>query len=304
LRKPLTDPQRDNKTAGNNYIFEVVTRTGDKIYKIGITDGTIESRRKSITHKCRHLKIKQKADPDHVPIRLFKRAETLIHKELEDFLHIFDCECGVAHKEYFAIKKEMAIEAVQRWRSFCKREPYNENGELQPFWEHRLKNMRRCDTSETIMDFKRRSMRWNEFMNPTELDILRFLAGEVLSQLWPCRWQAISFVQGLALTLVCFPSLMCFLIFVVICCGMFVEMSQLELPYIAAVVKQTLESRQLWSSPPELEETTKLEIGDMSGEKDSKVEALDVDGMELTDAGQGKTEVIHIEESESSNNDG
>ncbi|KAF7532274.1 hypothetical protein G7054_g8105 [Neopestalotiopsis clavispora] len=141
LRKPLTKAQSSYTGVGNNYMFEVTTKdpTGCTIVKIGVTRGPEHVRLAGIARDCRHLAMAAQDDPEHMPIRLYQRAEMLAHKELEDWRWPFSCRCKVKnHREYFAVRKEVALEVMQRWREFCRREPYNGQGELRPFWRHRL----------------------------------------------------------------------------------------------------------------------------------------------------------------------
>ena len=139
----------DNGFVGSNYVFSVIPRSDPekRVVKIGVTRGSEQLRLRQINSACRHVLIEQQDDPEHAPIALYQKAEKLIHAELHNFLYEFDCRCGSGgdgggrvHGEYFDIDADTAREIVQRWRRFCKMDPYGSDGYLKPFWAHRLRN--------------------------------------------------------------------------------------------------------------------------------------------------------------------
>ncbi|KAF3022639.1 hypothetical protein E8E14_014014 [Neopestalotiopsis sp. 37M] len=211
LRKPLTKAQSNYTGVGNNYMFEVTTKdpSGCTIVKIGVTRGPEHVRLAGIARDCRHLAMAAQDDPEHMPIRLYQRAEMLAHKELEDWRWPFSCRCKVKnHREYFAVRKEVALEVMQRWREFCRREPYDGQGELRPFWRHRLDRFHfirggadgpAYDTPET------RSRKWTTFMNPTRYEVMWYDLEQTLSSVWKWRWLAVALVQSFVIAILALP---------------------------------------------------------------------------------------------------
>ncbi|KAK8058194.1 hypothetical protein PG994_008642 [Apiospora phragmitis] len=174
MRKQLTKKQRRQQDHGNNYIFEVTPAQSPEkaICKIGFTTGPTARRQKHIFSTCQHNSIRGQYDPGHVPIRLCQRAESLTHAEMAWNRYHFDCRCPVKdHREYFDVAPQLALEAVHRWRTFCMREPYDAKGELQPFWEARLRDMdRRQKLRADVLDMAERRRQWDRFVHATLLD--------------------------------------------------------------------------------------------------------------------------------------
>ncbi|KAI1847404.1 hypothetical protein JX265_005535 [Neoarthrinium moseri] len=233
LRKPLPDRQNKFKGVGNNYIFETTTaeQSSDKIVKIGVTRGAEQARFDNIAKGCRHLLIEEQNDPEHMPIRLYVRAEQLMHRELEDFRHSFKCQCKVkSHREYFNVDKSVALEVVQRWREFCKREPYDEDGKLRSFWEHRLRQFNTYGDSGTKIDHPERADRWRRFMNPTRCEVLWYDSKEAFKKIWRWRWLAVSLIQSFIIAVLAFPRLYPVFLFAFMVGWVLVETSDLDHP--------------------------------------------------------------------------
>ncbi|KAK8035487.1 hypothetical protein PG993_010482 [Apiospora rasikravindrae] len=178
MRKPLTKKQRRQQAHGNNYIFEVNPAQAPEktIWKIGFTTGPTDKRQKNIFNACQHSLIRGQYDPGHVPIRLCKRAESLIHAELARHRYRFDCLCKVKdHREYFDVDPTLALEVIHRWRNFCIREPYDAKGKLQPFWEDRLRDVdRQQKLRADVLDMAERRRQWDRFVHATLLDAVRY----------------------------------------------------------------------------------------------------------------------------------
>lgn len=197
LRKPLPAGQKKDEV-GNNYIFDIITADGSgvRLVKIGSTSGSERLRLQRIAKACRHLKIEEQDDPEHVPIRLYKRAEFLMHAELEGFKHSFNCQCKVHdHREYFHVDKSFALEVVQRWRRFCEGEPYDNEGKLRPFWEHRLRKLR-VWKPDTKVDREQQGGRWEWFINPKRYEPLLFDLQHESLKLWKWRWLTLALLQS------------------------------------------------------------------------------------------------------------
>ncbi|EON98791.1 hypothetical protein UCRPA7_5690 [Phaeoacremonium minimum UCRPA7] len=255
IRKPLPEKQRQSQGVGNNYAFEVVTASSgsEKITKIGFTKGPEKRRLSRILYECQHQKIEHEEDPEHVPIRLYDKAEKLALQELSGFRYKFSCNCSVKeHREYFTVRSEVAREVVRRWREFCKQEPYDAEGKLRDFWEHRLRRMRRGEESETIHDHEKRALRWEAFVNPTDLEKIWFEFTQGFDKFWGWRWQGVAFIECCMIVVLSFPSFRAVLFFFGVVSLILAELLGFELPLTVQVVQDNFAKFQQLSRSPSL----------------------------------------------------
>src|SRR3569833_593661 len=256
LRRPLSKTQASSEIFGNNYVLEVV-RNADKrkiLVKVGYTKGEGKRRVKRIQDDCDHLSIKQQEDPEHVPIRLYQKAEALIKAELSAFEHKFHCECKVQHREYFDIEARVAREVSQRWRRFCRMEPYDNDGNLQPFWEHRIRNMRPRSKSEKASDHEMRAERWERFMNPTLFELASYDATSPIITLWRWRWHIITWFQSFTIAFITSPARWCLLVCALLTGWILVEMGGVHRPHTINILKRILRETGITSSALQDEE--------------------------------------------------
>lgn len=242
LGMPVDTKRLPEGEIGYNYLLEVITAQGDgkKILKIGVTKDPGERRSRDIINVCKHLHVEQQDDPERLPIRLYQKAEKLMHAELKNFLYSFHCLCGTEHREYFDVNTEVARDVVRRWRAFCRREPYDSDGNLRPFWQQRLVARKLCDESETTSDHEARRRRWQEFMCPSEFEILLFDMKLLFVKSWSWRWQIVSFVQSFSIALITFPSFSTFIMFAMLCAWIIAEMGKAKLSFSVFLLKQSL----------------------------------------------------------------
>ncbi|ETS76510.1 hypothetical protein PFICI_11897 [Pestalotiopsis fici W106-1] len=209
LGKPLPRAQCESSGVGNNYIFQVTPKDFPDmtIIKIGVTKGPEHVRLAGIARDCEHLMVEAQDDPEHLPIRLYQRAETLAHQELREYRWPVGCRCKVrTHREYFHVPRDVALEVVQRWREFCRREPYDGQGQLRPFWRQRLDRFTSlCGVAESEADHWERSKRWTKFMNPKKHEIMWYDVKQMLSSLWKWRWLAVALVQSFSIAILALP---------------------------------------------------------------------------------------------------
>ncbi|KAI0970351.1 hypothetical protein F4678DRAFT_137123 [Xylaria arbuscula] len=207
LKKALTVTEM-KETVGENYLFSVVplNEPGRTIRKIGITTETEWERLKKISNKCKHFKIDQEVDPQGASISLFKKVESLAHAHLADRRYEFACLCGQTkgHREYFDVDMPPAQSVIQCWRAFCESKPYDANGKLRPFWDHRLKQrhkLRYWDGRETedLSELECRLLRWEAFAKPAQSEIHWFKATAIRSKAWP--WRLHIMIDALILAL-------------------------------------------------------------------------------------------------------
>lgn len=311
LQRQLTDKQlsrsMSGQDVGNNYLFEVVLRqqpsvidanptdTSEpqpqgstrssappppppqnqekRVVKIGVTRGPERVRLRQIQNTCGHALVEQQDDPEHEPIALYFKAEKLIHAELRNFAHGFDCRrCDRWHGEYFDVDAAAAREVVQRWRRFCQLRPYGSDGCLRPFWACRLRGWRKrwggrggVDDDDDDDDgndddddrgddgdeeeerekkwrrLRRRMRHWDRFANPTRLEFLWYDLTAPLDGLWRWRWHAIALLEGFAVAVLAFPSFPALLWFGVVVLLIFAETIRLEAPVTISAVWKTVE---------------------------------------------------------------
>jgi hypothetical protein len=194
IRKPLDKNElpKDWKKR-KNYVYPVVGT--ESLVKIGSSQDAQE-RASQLERRC-GLSFGNMLNPDQPPIKLFKRVENLTHTEFQDQRCKYHCRCGVKdHKEYFYVPAEEAVNATQRWTAFCERGPWDERGNLLPFWEQRLE---RYQKTEGNVD-------WDEFVDTTFWDHALFNIPEAGVRMWAQRWLIICLIQTVYLFYMTYPS--------------------------------------------------------------------------------------------------
>ena len=108
--------------------------------KVGMTTD-IRERVKRVSNCCKLPDLEEARHWEAVPFA--KRVEQLVFAELRKFQRPFVCEkvkhkqaksTKTHHKEWFDVPAEVAIQSVQRWATFVRSEPYDEDGRLMQFW--------------------------------------------------------------------------------------------------------------------------------------------------------------------------
>ncbi|KAI6785912.1 uncharacterized protein J7T54_006251 [Emericellopsis cladophorae] len=194
IRKPLdkTDLDNDSKKK-KNYLYPVVGT--ESLVKIGWSQDAKE-RESQLKRKC-GLRFGDILNPDQPPIKLYERVEKLAHTEFQDQRRKYDCRCGTKdHKEYFYVPAEVAVNATQRWTAFCERGPWDERGNLLPFWEQRLGHYQKTEGS----------VDWDEFVDATFWDHVLFNVPEASVRMWAQRWPIVCLIQTVYLFYMTYPS--------------------------------------------------------------------------------------------------
>ncbi|GKT45371.1 uncharacterized protein ColSpa_05552 [Colletotrichum spaethianum] len=198
-RGPPKEKQEDEKKRdGCVYFYKVKPRGREvQLVKIGQTTRDREGRMKQHQAQCRHLEMvgHPQAVSDDFP--LFSFAEKLIHKELHNYRYRWKCICGRNHKEYFQVSEDIAVEVFERWRDFCKKTPWDSNGNLLPEWRQRLKNRPPFGGSEGDFNHRQFALQWAIFTVPGAFenfwsDIIRSWKSG-----FPNRWQIVAMVECL-----------------------------------------------------------------------------------------------------------
>ena len=178
MKRKISSAESQRATHGYIYIFRIVGRPG--YVKIGVTEGPIERRLKQV-QSCTKFKLEVLGQSSPTLIRYYERAEKLIHMDLRNKRHFFECKCKqekavhsseandglTKHGEWFAVSESEAEKVVEKWKGLMHLEPYNEDGELKLDWKTRIKN---CQThpgyfKETVPAEEKNDERWKSFMN-------------------------------------------------------------------------------------------------------------------------------------------
>ncbi|KAH7136373.1 hypothetical protein EDB81DRAFT_802026 [Dactylonectria macrodidyma] len=199
LKKPLKG--KNALKIGGNYVFRVVPNENDciEIVKIGITQDTRTTRARGIQYKCQHAEVETAHDAEFQNLAGCAMIEKLSLKELFPFRYEFECNCNVAHGEYFDVTPDVALEVVQRWRRFCQEKPWDADEKLKPFWQKRLDTMTQCGRNETVYDHEARAKRWKNFTSPSRWECFIYDVQDWHSKLSPWWWQIATFINSLCL---------------------------------------------------------------------------------------------------------
>lgn len=164
------------------YILEDPTWPG--YVKIGQTCRNPEKRRHQIL-RCNMPDLKPVNGQHYSLISCYKRLELIIHADLWNDRHHYYCLCGKSnspskgtasetlppkvtkHGEWFKMDKEDAIQRVEQWREWMRREPYDVHGILKSDWQKRIKSFLRDESyKETVEEEQENRQWWQSFMEP------------------------------------------------------------------------------------------------------------------------------------------
>ncbi|KAJ1323685.1 GIY-YIG nuclease family protein [Microdochium nivale] len=249
----LSETERAERGVGRNYVFDVELSTADsttppkRLVKIGCTTKSEYTRLCQIKNTCQHNitlgsgqghddddatqsqpQHQDRPSPPPLPVRLYKRVEKLVHAELAAHVYHFDCACGTAHHEYFDIDRATALRVQDKWRTFVTRhgEPYDGQGNLLPFWRHRLRlhtrtaaQSRRGAPPTTTTTHQR----WQALVEPSLWERLSYDVAVVAGMLWGRRWQALALSQAFFIACCLFPCFSAFILFSAVGLGVLVE---------------------------------------------------------------------------------
>lgn len=130
-----TRPQEKESKKGYAYIF-YDPLAQSPCYKIGHS-GNVKVRTQQHQNQCRLRRWSSKKSP---ALRDYKLLERLAHAELRNLRCKPNCFCGAEHREYFLGKAAHGQDILDSWsRWLIEKNPYNEDGNLKPFWVDRLK---------------------------------------------------------------------------------------------------------------------------------------------------------------------
>ncbi|KAL5343585.1 hypothetical protein BJX70DRAFT_385371 [Aspergillus crustosus] len=122
---------------GFTYVFADPTGR-NKFYKIG-SARNISKRANEHRSNCHLAYFRVQRNPA-IPIRQYKRLEKLAQAELINMSYDPNCVCGVQQCQYFWGREQTAFEILEFWSKWLvKHSPYDKDGHLLSFWEHRLR---------------------------------------------------------------------------------------------------------------------------------------------------------------------
>ncbi|KAL5358756.1 hypothetical protein BJX96DRAFT_50718 [Aspergillus floccosus] len=134
IRKPFSSADRDGP--GYAYVFYDPSEDGD-MYKIGQSK-YVSKRENLYKRKCNMEGWVTTSRPRFGTIWGHERLEKLAQKQLGNSNFKFKCFCGTEHEEFFKGEKETALDVLDVWTKWLWQRPYDDNGQLKPFWEDRL----------------------------------------------------------------------------------------------------------------------------------------------------------------------
>jgi hypothetical protein len=225
LRSPLPKAQAQSNERGLVYILRDPLRPG--FVKIGMTKNTITNRREGLEASCgRSLEVVYLDDEDgeaQLPHENYKRVESIVHKELTHYRRHPLClgpRCRRKHREWFEISEEVAKQTVRRWVIHMKRNPYDELGNLKPFWHSRLDARPRPKSSEMLDHHNVRHKRWDLVLSASKANFFwhfvyrelfekrtddRRLRESLYIRIVRMRWQLTCAALSLCIFLLTFP---------------------------------------------------------------------------------------------------
>ncbi|KAL3469695.1 hypothetical protein BJX99DRAFT_251781 [Aspergillus californicus] len=122
---------------GFTYVFADPTGR-NRFYKIGSAKNV--SKRANEHRSICNLSFFRVQRKPAIPLRQYKRLEKLAQAELINMSYDPNCVCDIQPHQYFYGREQTAIEILEFWSKWLMKHcPYDSNGHLLPFWEHRLR---------------------------------------------------------------------------------------------------------------------------------------------------------------------
>ncbi|KAL4970659.1 putative C6 transcription factor [Aspergillus stella-maris] len=125
---------------GEGYTYVLADPTGrNKFYKIGSAKN-VSQRANEHRSACNVSYFRIQRRPA-TPLKQYKRLEKLTQAELINMSYDPNCTCKIPQRQYFWGREQTAYEILDFWSKWLTKScPYDRNGHLLPFWEHRLRN--------------------------------------------------------------------------------------------------------------------------------------------------------------------
>ncbi|KAL4779781.1 hypothetical protein BJX76DRAFT_351496 [Aspergillus varians] len=173
-------------TDGFTYVFADPTGR-NKFYKI--SSGKNVSKRANAHRNICGLSYFCVQSKPAIRLRQYKRLEKLAQAELINMSYVPNCVCGMPQRQYCWGREETAFEILEFWSKWlAKHSPYDNDGNLLPFWEHRLRvfqaNIQKCFDCQGPKCIKRSTETvacpiclragWKAWTEPSGLDRIEF----------------------------------------------------------------------------------------------------------------------------------
>lgn len=179
--------QDKQKAEPIGYVYVLKNPDWPKHVKIGITRQSVQQRKKQIRKACDFQQLERVVDGEQMKFPNYRLVEKLCHVELRNFQKTFLCNCRkphtggqLEHHEWFEVSEDTAVETVQRWRTWLRLSPYDENGNLMSWWRERagsglFSKEPFGQAEEETIDHKSRHQRWSLWLrDPTMRDLIGF----------------------------------------------------------------------------------------------------------------------------------
>ncbi|KAI9164023.1 hypothetical protein HJFPF1_05658 [Paramyrothecium foliicola] len=155
---------------GYTYILNVqLHANGPSLLKIGSTQFDPKQRAGRIKSCCLPARIEENPRAIAQSAPFYWVAERLVQHELAAYRYTLECVCSTAHREYFQVPEDVALDSLNRWRSFCQQEPWDEYGKLKDIWVQRLRNRCKYDDKvpgDSSAHSRRLASHWRAFTDP------------------------------------------------------------------------------------------------------------------------------------------
>lgn len=180
-----------NSSSGDVYVLQ--NPAWPNHVKIGESGRDVDKRITELKKSCDIRSLKQVVDTEQRNFLNYKIVEKLCHEELKNFRKKFLCtSCKnlrgdqKKHQEWFQVNPEIAVRTVQKWRRWMSLSPYDGDGDLVPWWQHKandelfFKEEPFDAKEEAIDDHDSRHRRWSRWLKRptikerTEFEIERF----------------------------------------------------------------------------------------------------------------------------------
>ncbi|KAE8132804.1 hypothetical protein BDV38DRAFT_200147 [Aspergillus pseudotamarii] len=191
-----TSPQGKESKKGYAYIF-YDPLAQSPCYKIGHS-GNVKVRTQQHQNQCRLRRWSSKKSP---ALRDYKLLERLAHAELRNLRCKPNCFCGAEHREYFLGEAAHGQDILDSWsRWLIEKDPYNDDGNLRPFWVDRLNVLLdgysrhfhctdlECNKHHCSSNACQACLRegWQTFIEPTAQDMFEYDCRIKVPFAWGC----------------------------------------------------------------------------------------------------------------------
>lgn len=116
-------------------LYMIVYPDRPETLKIGMTDRCLEDRMKE-QRKCGLQEVV--LDTKDRPFVYFCLVDSLLKILFRNVRHEYLCRCGTTHKERYKLGTDVALDILELWRTWAASKPYDEEGELKPYWMQKV----------------------------------------------------------------------------------------------------------------------------------------------------------------------